>query len=184
MLQYERRLPHWDTQERPVFVTFRLEGSLPAKRVFPTKGLSAGRAFVAMDRLLDTAQSGPLMLAQPQIARVVTEAVLDGERRFGRYRLHAYVVMPNHVHMLITQQVAMVRWLGSLKGYTACEANRILGCPGRSFWQGESFDHMVRSEQEFERIRAYIEENPVRAGLVARAEEYEWSSANMHEPMG
>jgi len=181
MLQYARRLPHWDAQQRPVFVTFRLYGSLPQNRVFPADGLSGGRAFVAMDRVLDMARVGPRMLAQPQIARVVVDAVLDGERRFGRYRLHAYVVMPNHVHLLVSGNVALARWLGSLKGFTAREANRILGRSAQRFWQDESFDHVVRSEEEFGKIRGYIEENPVRAGLAARAEQFPWSSAGLGE---
>jgi putative DNA methylase len=65
----------------------------------------------------------------------------------------------------------------SLKGFTAREANKILRRTGEPFWQRESYDHWVRDEQEFGRIRAYIENNPVRAGLVARAEDYPWSSA-------
>ena len=51
----------------------------------------------------------------------------DGERRFQRYELHAFVVMPNHVHMLVTSGIVATRWLGPLKGFTAHEANRILG---------------------------------------------------------
>ena len=54
-----------------------------------------------------------------------------------------------------------------LKGYTAREANRLLGRTGQPFWQGESYDHWVRDETEFIRIIAYIENNPVKAGLVA-----------------
>jgi putative transposase len=65
----------------------------------------------------------------------------------------------------------------SLKGITAKRANAILGLTGRPFWQVESYDHVVRSEREFEKIRSYIEENPVRAGLVREASEYAWSSA-------
>jgi len=53
----------------------------------------------------------------------------------------------------------------------------MLALTGRSFWQEESYDHLVRHEREFEKIRSYIEENPVRAGLVAEANEYRWSSA-------
>jgi hypothetical protein len=64
-----------------------------------------------------------------------------------------------------------------LKGFTAFEANRILGTKGKPFWQDESFDRLVRTDLEFDRIHAYIEQNPVRAGLVARVEEFPWSSA-------
>ena len=64
-----------------------------------------------------------------------------------------------------------------LKGPTARRANQILQRTGRAFWQEESYDHWVRDEREFGRIRAYIEENPVRAGWVAVAQDYRWSSA-------
>jgi REP element-mobilizing transposase RayT len=64
-----------------------------------------------------------------------------------------------------------------LKGRTAVEANRLLGRTGEAFWQHESYDHWVRNEREFNRIVAYIEENPVSAGLAARAEDWPWSSA-------
>ena len=84
--------------------------------------------------------------------------------------------MANHVHALVTPQVVATRWLGPLKGFTAHEANRILGRRGQPFWQDESYDHLVRSQAEFERIRRYIEQNPVMAGLVAQAEEFRWSS--------
>jgi hypothetical protein len=62
-------------------------------------------------------------------------------------------------------------------GYTAREANRLLGRAGQPFWQAESYDHWVRDEREWDRIKAYIENNPVRAGLVANAEDYPWSGA-------
>jgi hypothetical protein len=65
----------------------------------------------------------------------------------------------------------------SLKGITAKRANAMLALTGRRFWQEESYDHQVRNEREFERIRSYIEENPVRAGLVTEAGEFRWSSA-------
>ncbi len=101
MRQYERRLPHWEVLGQPMFVTFRLHGSLPARPVFPPARLTSGQAFVAMDRMLDEAQHGPLFLRQPEIARLVIQALAGGEVRFLRYRLHAFVVMPNHVHGII-----------------------------------------------------------------------------------
>jgi hypothetical protein len=64
-----------------------------------------------------------------------------------------------------------------LKGCTAREANLVLGRTGQPFWQAESYDHWVRDENQFERIVAYIENNPVKAGFVTRPEDYPWSSA-------
>ncbi len=85
--------------------------------------------------------------------------------------------MANHVHVLLLPRVAPTRLLQSLKGVTAREANLLLGRTGESFWQRESYDHWVRDSAELERIVAYIENNPVKAGLVPRAEDYRWSSA-------
>jgi putative DNA methylase len=177
MRHYERRLPHWDIVDRPMFVTFRLHGSLPAHRVFPPEGLvSAGKAFVVIDRLLDESTNGPLFLRRPEVAAMVVGALRHGERTLHRYQLHAFVVMPNHVHLLATPHVSADQWLGPLKGFTAHEANRLLGTRG-PFWQEESFDRLVRSDEEFDRIRFYIEQNPVKAGLVLTAEAFLWSSA-------
>ena len=111
------------------------------------------------------------------MAGLVVAAVRDGERPFRRYQLHAFVVMPNHVHLLVTPHVIATRWLGPLKGYTGHLANQVLGRAGKPFWQDESYDHLVRGDAEFERIRAYIEQNPVTVGLVTTAERFCWSSA-------
>src|ERR1035438_9773829 len=125
MRHYERRLPHFDVVDQPLFVTFRLDGSLPASRVFPPAGLaSAGKAFVAVDRLLDASTFGPLSLRRPEIAEMVVAALWHGESALHRYQLHAFVVMPNHVHLLVTPHVLATKWLGPLKGFTAHQANR------------------------------------------------------------
>jgi REP element-mobilizing transposase RayT len=162
---------------QPLFVTFRLHGSLPANRIFPPKRLTSGQAFVAMDRILDRAQYGPSFLKLPEIAALIVNALHEGERTFERYRLHAFVVMSNHVHLLLTPSVSSTRWLGPLKGYTAHEANLLLGRAGKRFWQDESYDHLVRNVGEFERVRRYIEGNPVKVGVVSNAREFRWSSA-------
>ena len=137
--------------------------------------MTSGAAFVAMDRLLDSESAGPLYLRRPEIAKLVAEAICyrDG----GHYHLHAWVVMSNHVHMLVTPRVAVSTLMQSLKRFTAREANLVLRRTGQVFWQDESYDHLVRDQAEFERIVSYIEMNPVRAGLVALAEEFRWSSA-------
>lgn len=90
--------------------------------------------------------------------------------------------MPNHVHLLISPFVEVAQLMRRLKGYTARQANRILGRTGEAFWQEESYDHWVRDEREWTRIIGYIENNPVRAGLAARPQEYPWSSASEGNP--
>lgn len=171
-----RRLPHLYAVDKPIFVTWRLRGSLPANRVFPP-GLTSAAAFVAMDRLLDAGSAGPTYLRRPEIAGLVAEAICYRDQESGHYQLHAWVVMSNHVHMLVTPRVPVSTLMQSLKRFTAREANRALHRTGQVFWQDESYDHLVRDQREFDRIASYIEMNPVRAGLVAMPEEFRWSSA-------
>ena len=93
------------------------------------------------------------------------------------YHLHAWVIMPNHVHVVLEPRVAMPSIMRWLKGRTGRMANRILGGTGMSFWQEESFDHWLRSEEELQEAIEYVEGNPVRAGLVETKEQWAWSSA-------
>ena len=89
-----------------------------------------------------------------------------------------FAIMANHVHVLLFPLVPASRLLKSLKGHTAREANKLLGRTGEPFWQRESYDHWVRNPEEFQRIAAYIHNNPVKAGLAASPEDYAWSTAN------
>jgi REP element-mobilizing transposase RayT len=138
--------------------------------------MTSGEAFVAMDRLLDAGATGPLYLKRADIAEIVVSALRESQGTLDRYELHAFVVMPNHVHLLVTPHVTASLWLGPLKGFTAHEANVTLGRTG-PFWQDESYDHLVRNGEEFDRIQRYIEMNPVKAGLVSSPEMFPWSSA-------
>jgi REP element-mobilizing transposase RayT len=173
---HARRLPHYYSVGQPIFFTWRLHGSLPANRSFPSD-LTTGQAFVAMDRILDNARTGPLYLRRPEIAAMVAKAILYRQEVMGHYELHAYVIMANHVHLLITPCVEVSRLMQSLKRFTAREGNRLLGLTGQPFWQDESYDRLVRDQEEFQRIIRYIEMNPVKAGLAAKPEDFPWSSA-------
>lgn len=177
MTFYRRRLPHLYNADHPIFLTWRLHGSLPPNRAFPEAAVTSGEAFAALDRLLDEARTGPVYLRQPAIADMVVEIIRHNADVLKRYDLHAFAVMPNHVHMLISPLVPLPVLTKALKGFTAKLANQMLHLTGTPFWQKESYDHLVRDHKEFERIRGYIEENPVRAGLVHEAGEYHWSSA-------
>ncbi|MGB7761913.1 MAG: transposase [Bryobacteraceae bacterium] len=176
MTFYRRRLPHAYETDQPVFLTWRLHDSLPPHRTFPPEALSSRQAFAALDRLLDEARDGAFYLRQPAIADMIVESIEYNASRLGHYLLHAFVVMPNHVHLLATPAVTLPKLTKSLKGITAKRANAMLALTGSPFWQEESYDHLVR-RGEFEKIRNYIEENPVRAGLVKEAADYRWSSA-------
>ncbi len=108
---------------------------------------------------------------------MVVKAIHYEERDLRHCQLHSYVVMPNHVHLLMTPLVDVSKVTQSLKRFTAREGNRILELTGQPFWQDESYDRLVRNETEFQRIADYIEMNPVKCGLVSTAEEFPWSSA-------
>ena len=108
-----------------------------------------------MDRLLDHARTGPLYLARPEIASIVVQAIVDGRDHLHHYSLHAFVVMPNHVHLLITPQAPVPKLLQWLKGTTARRVNQILRLTGRAFWQEESYDRWVRHERQFGRLRCH-----------------------------
>lgn len=176
-----RRLPHEYPPGKWLFVTWHLHGSIPHARYPPPGRMNSGKAFVWMDRYLDTTRDGPQFLRQEEIARIVVASLHRGVE-LGHYELRAWVLMPNHVHVLLLPLVSPSRRLQSLKAKTAREANRMLGRSGETFWQAESYDHWVRDEGEFERIVAYIESNPVKAGLVLRSEDDPWSSAALQRP--
>ena len=179
MSYYERHLPHWQPDGKSLFITWRLDGSLPDQVVQTSRakhGKDAGRFFRDVDRILDRGEKGPLWLRDPLIAQYVVESLKQGQA-LEHYSLWAYVVMANHVHILIDPKVPLQRLTKAIKGSTARKANQLLGHTGSPFWQDESFDHWVRSGREFERIWFYIENNPVKAGLVATAEKWNWSSA-------
>jgi putative transposase len=171
-----QKIAHLHPEGAYLFLTWRLWGSLPPQSqsvVYPT----AGHAFVAQDRALDWHLAGPRWLLDPPIAELVSQAIVIGECERKFYELRAWVVMPNHVHLLILPKVpgaSLMRWL---KGPTACTANRLLSRTGQPFWQDESYDHYLRQSNHIQRTVDYIEENPVSAGLVSCAAGWRWSSA-------
>ena len=167
---YRRRLPHWHPPGKALFVTWRLSGSLPAGRAFP-----GNEGFEAFDRLLDGMSSGPLYLRMPEIAEIVAAEIL----RLEGILVSAWVIMPNHVHLLAKADdcADWVRVLKLIKGRSARAANLVLGRTGQPFWQEESFDRWLRDEDEFAKVRRYIERNPVTSGLAGSPEQFRWSSA-------
>ena len=173
-----RRLPHIYPEDTPLFLTFHLHGSMPATLRPPPGPLSSGEAFVWLDRRLDTTRKGPCIFDNPRSRKSLPISIRKGVD-LGHYKLHAYVVMANHVHLLIQPTIAPDRLLRSLEGSAAREANRLLDRTGEPFWQKESYDHWVRNTKEFLKIKAYIENNPVKAGLVRDARDFPWSSAGV-----
>jgi putative transposase len=183
---YRRKLPHWHAdpcEESFLFITWRLAGSLPQTRNLAKAGIAIaetpGKAFVAIDRQTDRATVGPVWLKDDRIARLVRDALHYGEQERHFYNLRAWVIMPNHVHVLLQPKVSLPTLTRWLKGATARKANLVLGRTGKPFWQDESFDHRVRSSADLDRIVRYIENNPVSAGFVAEPADWPWSSARL-----
>lgn len=191
------RLPHWEDRNAIYFVTFRLADSLPepARRrieferqniirtaramnraVSPTEQIRLSRlSRKKIEALLDTG-AGSCWLAQPNIARIASQALKHFHRI--RYRLLAWCVMPNHVHVLFQPSDGhdLAGIVHSWKSYSAKAANRALGRSGE-FWEREYFDHIARNQAEIKRIVRYIMDNPRKARLrnwpwVERSAEY------------
>ena len=156
-----RRRPHTYVIGQPLFVTFRLRGCLPKDRDIAERSILSVDAFACYDGLLDRATSGPVYLRIPAIAEIVVKAIEPAA--VDSYTLHAWSVMPNHAHLLITPLIDPAVILNQFKGRTAREANLELGRQRQPFWQHESYDRVVRGAEEFRRIENYIVWNPVRA---------------------
>ena len=159
----ERHLPHWQPEDAALFITWRLHGALP-KSVQILQSQTAGKTFVAIDRELDSASIGPRWLQDERVATVVVAALHYGALQLGLYELRAWVLMANHVHILIDPHAPISRITKAVKNFSARQANAILGRTGQPFWQDESYDHWARGPEEAEKIVRYIEENPVTAG--------------------
>lgn len=181
-------LPHFDCPGLVQAVTFRLADSLPTEvlakleeqqQTEPNTELIKRRFIEAY---LDSGY-GACSLREERIAQLVESALLafDGKR----YRLLAWVVMPNHVHVLIETlpNFRLPDIVHSWKSFTSNQINQMLGQRGR-FWQAEYFDRYIRDETHLERVRAYIHENPVKAQLTTTAEAWQWSSASRLNDQG
>ncbi len=105
--------------------------------------------------------------------------VLYHHRERQEYLLHEFVVMPDHFHLLITPGITLERAMQMVKGGFSYRAKRELAFGGE-IWQNSYYDRRLRDKIEYEKIRNYIRQNPMRAGLVERAEDYPYCSGNPH----
>ena len=199
-------LPHVKREGASYFVTFRLADSLPKAVLLKHQAERAERLqrfyaqqdaakktgvktanpetlesierdyFRKLEAYLDKGR-GECCLKRPDIAELVAGALrfFAGER----YRLDAWVVMPNHVHAVLwpMPNFTLSGIVQSWKRHTAREANKLLNRTGETFWQPEPFDHWIRNEAEHARCCRYVVNNPVKAGLCAAPEDWQWSSA-------
>jgi putative transposase len=145
----ERRLPHWIPEQTPIFVTWRLAGTLPRA--------AQEHGWMESDPQLDHAASGPRWLAEPALAQVTAKTLHHGEAIRKWYRPHAWVVMPNHVHAVMTPEHAFPEIMRWLKWTTAWRSNQFLGRTGIPFWQDESYGHWIRDRDELEKAVRYVE---------------------------
>lgn len=187
-----RDLPHWAQAGTIAFITWRTWDSIPKAVYVEWLRIRAGwlrkhgidpddqrwrdrvaeldrPAQIAFRQLLaerweDSLDQchGECVLRRPELATIVTNSLLhfDGDR----YVMTDYVVMPNHVHLLAAFPTpeSMLEQCDSWKHYTATQINRRLKRKGR-FWEVDGFDHLVRSDAQFEYYRQYIADNPIRA---------------------
>ena len=185
MLRYRRRLPHWIPNHSILLVTWRLAGSMPSSGPLMLTAHNTGRfPFVQEDERLARVSSGPFWLRDPRVAGMLAGALRYGEAVRQFYVLHAWVIMPNHVHVVLEPRRARPEIMRWLKGRTARKANLILGRRGQPFWQDESYDHWARTAEELNELISYVEHNPVRAGLVESEDQWPWSSARLEADDG
>lgn len=190
-------LPHLKREGGSYFVVFRLAGTLQAAVLMQLKQeraaiLSQAEAAkrpltwaeqeelfrwyaTRVDQYLD-AGHGDCWLRRPDIADLVAKAIQFHAGQ--RFDLLAWVVMPNHAHVVVRPGpgFTLSQITKSWKGFTAREANRLLNRQGE-FWQGESYDHLIRDDADRARCVQYTLMNPVNARLCARPEDWRWSSA-------
>ncbi len=174
-------LPHWSQDGAIYFVTYRLGDAVPKaareeweqdRTLLETadthlredeRRLRAAALTEKINKYLD-AGHGSCVLGRPEVASVVRENLthFDGDR----YTLHAWCVMPNHVHVLVQPMPGheLSDILHSWKSFTAKQINSILGAEGQ-VWQAEYYDRIVRDEKEYAAFTTYIQDNPSAAGL-------------------
>jgi len=176
-------LPHFDGRELPQFLSLHLFDSVPAsvlarwKRELDVTNSKADRILLQrrFEKYLDQGY-GQSFMKQHRVASMIQNVLLgsDGEC----YRLSAWVVMPNHIHLLATrfENFTIAGIMQSLKSITSHKANRILKRTGQ-FWMLDYFDRYIRNAEHFANAIRYIEDNPVKARLCARPEDWPFSSA-------
>jgi type I restriction enzyme R subunit/putative DNA methylase len=205
-----RHLPHRDEWHLVQAITFRLADSLPREKLRQLE-MKLGKLAISEDERgqrwrtrietwLDAGQ-GSCMLRQPEMARVVEEGFLRADG--GPYRLLAWCVMPNHVHVLIQQWTSLADIVRSWKAYSgrwamahmdALSLARLALCSSGSkspkaglaprpprFWQPGYWDRFMRDEKHLNATIEYIHYNPVKAGLCAKPEDWSCSSARFFQ---
>ena len=199
---YHRHLPHWQPKEATFFVTIHLSNSLSHEEIIRLKNQRTQMLkilsnidnpivyehrndeieklyFAQWDTALAKSKSNQNWLNQGPIAQILTEALIF--RNGKLYQLWAYCIMPNHLHVVFTllkqsdgNFSSLQSIMQSFKRFTGQMCNQVLQRHG-SFWQTESYDHVVRDQDELKRIVYYVMNNPVKAGFVSQPRDWQWS---------
>jgi REP element-mobilizing transposase RayT len=170
-------LPHFDADAAVQTITFRLADSLPREFYERTAAVASNdkERFFILEKGLDQGRGGCL-LADRANATIVRNTLehFDG----AQYLLLAWVIMPNHVHVMIEQIAgySLTNVVQSWKSVSAHAINKTGGTSGR-IWSPDYFDRFVRNEEHYIRAKYYIENNPVKARLAKRPEDWLYSSA-------
>jgi len=171
-------LPHFDAPHVTQFVTFMLHNSFPVTRRpewegilnEPDESLRRRKLEAWLDR-----GHGECWLGQPAVASQV-EDILRADHGKA-YRLQAWVVMANHVHLVVdVWDMPLAKLLNLWKGRSARAANKILHRTGH-FWEREYFDTLIRDASHLTRAIRYTENNPVKAGLAREPKDWSWQCA-------
>ena len=180
-------LPHYNNRDTLQSVTFRLADALPQSKLREIEeellDVETGKADAErrkrIERWLDSGM-GCCALGHPAMASLMQDTLLQwhGER----YRLFAWCIMPNHVHVMIETKIALSKIVQSWKSFTgrwAMENNAELGLgvPGKALWMRDYWDRYIRDGEHFDNVRSYIERNPVAAKLCQQPADWPWSSA-------
>jgi REP element-mobilizing transposase RayT len=181
-------IPHFDQPQRIQFITLRLYDAVPEAVIAKWKEelLWAGKVSASDPRQVDLrkriekyedAGYGACWLRDKRVAELVEQTLLhyDG----NKYRILAWCIMPNHVHVIVEMlgKFALSEILHSWKSYIAHKVNKLLNRSG-IFWFREYHDRLIRDAEHLAAAVNYVETNPVKARLVTRKEEWEWSSAS------
>ena len=187
-------LPHRDKPHLLQSITYRLADSLPQEKLRvladELRTLPENRRESAKRQKIETwldAGLGCCALRHPEVARYVLNSFLHfhGER----YHLHAWCIMPNHVHVLIEPLDDLASIVQGWKSFTsrwvlARNTELRLCVPGKNFWMREYWDRYIRDETHYQKTVEYIHQNPVSARLCATPEAWPWSSASGRATLG
>jgi REP element-mobilizing transposase RayT len=173
-------LPHFDAGNTTQSITFRLADSLPLSLRVSLVQFDKQKRRKHFERMMDKGY-GSCILRETACAEIVCRVLMhfDGVR----YRMLAWVVMPNHVHVLV-EQIEGWPLAAVVQGWKSVSARAIgfLNATKGSIWAADYFDRFIRDAEHFTNTVCYIEENPVKAGLVGNAQDWPFSSRG--RPLG